>query len=55
MAEFSLEDILTNDPLGLLSEVEPRNRTSSEDERLIASFDEINDFIDSHGREHLNR
>lgn len=51
MAEFSLEDILANDPLGLLSEVRARNRVSTEDERLIASFNEINDFIDRHGKE----
>ena len=51
MAEFLLEDILANDPLGLLSEVKAKNRVATEDERLIASFNEINDFIDRHSKE----
>jgi hypothetical protein len=46
-----LNDIFNNDPLGLLS-IKPKNsnvRTS--DERLLSSFQEINDFVDSNGKE----
>ncbi len=48
---LSLEEILKSDPLGLLGEVKAQNRAATEDERLVASFNEINDFIDMHGME----
>lgn len=51
MAKFSLDEILTNDPLGLLGEVKAKNPIVTADDRLIASFEEINSFIDVHGRE----
>ena len=46
-----LLEIFTNDPLGLL-EVKPKSSPArNEDERLAASFEEINGFIDKHQRE----
>lgn len=53
MAKFSLDEILTNDPLGLLGEVKAKNPIVTADDRLIASFEEINNFFDVHGREPL--
>lgn len=45
-----LEDIFSNDPLGLL-QVKPKSaNTKTADERLLASFNEINEFIQKHGR-----
>jgi len=51
MHEFSLEDILSNDPLGILVEAKPKAKSINEDDRLIASFEEINSFIESNGHE----
>lgn len=46
-----LLNIFSNDPLGLL-EVKPVSSSArNEDERLVASLEEINDFIDKHQRE----
>lgn len=46
-----LDDIFNNDPLGLL-EVKARNTNAqTADGRLLASFQEINSFVDSHGKE----
>ncbi len=46
-----LDDIFQNDPFGLLN-VKPSNApVRTEDERLIASFKEINDFFAQHQRE----
>lgn len=40
-----LDEIFSNDPLGLLN-VKPKNsNVKSADERLSASFEEINEFI----------
>lgn len=44
-----LEDILNNDPLGLLK-VKPKVSAITADERLIQSFQEIQDFYSSHQR-----
>ncbi|MDQ6990563.1 MAG: GIY-YIG nuclease family protein [Mariprofundaceae bacterium] len=47
----ALDDIFNNDPLGLL-EVKARNANAqTADERLLASFQEINDFVKSNGKE----
>lgn len=51
MAKFSLDDILDNDPLGLLGEVKAKNPIVTADDRLIASFKEINTFYDKYERE----
>jgi hypothetical protein len=51
MHEFSLEDILSNDPLGILVEAKPKAKLINEDDRLIASFEEINSFIEANGHE----
>ena len=53
MAKFSLDDILNNDPLGLLGEVKAKNPIVTTDDRLVASFEEINSFFEAHGREPL--
>ena len=48
---LTLEEIFANDELGLL-EVKPKNSNSiTADERLIASFQEINDFLSKNIRE----
>ena len=51
MHEFSLEDILSNDPLGILVEAKPKAKLVNSDDRLIASFEEINSFIETNGHE----
>jgi hypothetical protein len=51
MDEFSLEDILSNDPLDILAEAKPKAKLINEDDRLIVSFEEINSFIESNGHE----
>jgi hypothetical protein len=50
LIEFSLDEILEGDPLGLLSEPKARTKTLNEDDRLLVSFEEINDFIEKNGR-----
>lgn len=45
--------IFNDDPFGLL-EVKQKSKTRTEDERLIASFEEINDFFEKNGREPQN-
>jgi hypothetical protein len=51
MHEFSIEDILSNDPLGILVEAKTKAKLINEDDRLIASFEEINSFIEANGHE----
>ena len=51
MAKYSLDDILDNDPLGLLDDVKAKNPIVTADDRLIASFEEINSFFDVNRRE----
>jgi hypothetical protein len=47
----TLDEIFDNDPLGLLN-VKPKKSTArTADERLLASFREINDFIESNNKE----
>jgi len=49
--EKVLDDIFNNDPLGLLIS-KPRNSNArTADERLLASFQEINDFVDNNNKE----
>ena len=46
-----LDEIFNNDPLGLLN-VKPKSSTArTADERLLASFQEINNFVESNGKE----
>ncbi|WDF54347.1 GIY-YIG nuclease family protein [Mucilaginibacter sp. KACC 22063] len=47
----SLEDIFNDDPFGLLDVKAPTTPTRNADERLIASFEEINAFYAKHNRE----
>jgi len=46
MDNYSLDDILENDPLELLIEFKVKNPIISFDDRLIAKFEEINDFYE---------
>jgi len=46
-----LDDIFNNDPLGLLNFKPKNSNARTADERLLASFQEINDFVDSNGKE----
>jgi hypothetical protein len=46
-----LDDIFNNDPLGLLNFKPKNSNVRTADERLLASFQEINDFVDSNSKE----
>ena len=46
-----LKEIFENDPLGLLNIKPASTPAKNEDERLVASFQEINDFYETHNRE----
>jgi len=48
MAKFSLDEILNGDPLGLLGEVKAKNPVVTADDRLVASFEEINSFFEKY-------
>jgi len=49
--EKELESILQSDPLGLLTVTAKTSSIVSADERLLASFEEINTFVREHGYE----
>ncbi len=51
MVEFSLDEILNDDPLGLLNEAKTKIEVYSEDDRLFSSFEEINAFMEKNGYE----
>jgi len=51
MKDKILDDIFNNDPLGLLNFKPKNSNTRTADERLLASFQEINDFVESNGKE----
>lgn len=53
MTDFSkeLDDILENDPLGVLTIKPKKSAVASADERLLASFEQINDFVRENGHE----
>ncbi|MDQ7047267.1 MAG: GIY-YIG nuclease family protein [Sulfurovum sp.] len=51
MDRFSLDDILNSDPLELLSDLKVKNPVITADDRLIATFEEINDFYEKHNCE----
>ena len=53
MAKFSLDDILGNDPLDLLEEVKVKNPIVTADDRLVSTFEEINEFYKIHKKEPL--
>ncbi|MCF6357520.1 MAG: GIY-YIG nuclease family protein, partial [Draconibacterium sp.] len=46
-----LDDIFNNDPLGLLNFKPKNSNVRTADERLLSSFQEINDFVESNGKE----
>ena len=45
-----LDDIFSNDPFGLLN-VKPSSKSKTNDDRLVSSFEEINQFYDLNKRE----
>lgn len=49
--EIILKEIFENDPFGLLNVKPKKSAVRTSDERLAASFDEINDFIEKNERE----
>ena len=49
--ESILKEIFENDPFGLLIVKPKKSAARTSDERLAASFDEINDFIENNERE----
>ena len=51
MVEFSLDEILANDPLGLLNDPKAITKALNEDDRLISSFEEINTFVEQNSHE----
>jgi len=51
MVEFSLDEILADDPLGLLNEPKAITKPLNEDDRLISSFKEISTFVEQNGHE----
>ena len=51
MDNFSLNDILNNDPLNLFKTLKVKNPIITADDRLIASFEEINDFYEKNSCE----
>lgn len=51
MAEYSIDEILNSDPLGLLGDLKTRPKSLNEDDRLAVSFEEINSFFKQNGRE----
>ncbi|SEH05211.1 hypothetical protein [Candidatus Venteria ishoeyi] len=46
-----LDNIFNNDPLGLLDFKPKNSNTRTADERLLSSFQEINDFVTANGKE----
>lgn len=50
MEKDSLLKILQDDDLGLLN-IKPKRAAFTVDERLLQSFEQINDFIRQHGEE----
>ena len=48
--ETVLNNIFDSDPLGLL-EIKAKNPVVTADDRLIATFEEINNFYEKHGNE----
>ena len=46
-----LDDIFNNDPLGVLNFKPKNSNARTADERLLASFQEINDFVENNGKE----
>jgi len=46
-----LDEIFDNDPMGLLDVRKKASNMRTPDDRLLASFGEINDFVGQHGKE----
>lgn len=50
-AKITLQDIFNDDPFGLLNVKPASSPARNEDERLVASFQELNDFYEKNNRE----
>jgi hypothetical protein len=50
----SLDDIFNDDPFGLLNVKPNSSPARNADERLVASFEEINSFYEKNNREFRN-
>ncbi len=51
MDRVTLDDILNNDPFNLLPDIKAKNPIITADDRLVASFEEINSFYEKNGNE----
>jgi len=51
MNRVTLDDILNNDPFNLLPDIKAKNPIITADDRLVASFEEINSFYEKNGNE----
>ncbi|MEA3554651.1 MAG: GIY-YIG nuclease family protein, partial [Campylobacterota bacterium] len=51
MDNFTLDEILDNDPLGLLPTLKVKNPVVTPDDRLVSKFEEINKFFKDNGYE----
>ena len=51
MDRVTLDDILNNDPFNLLPDIKAKNPVITADDRLVASFEEINSFYENNGSE----
>jgi len=51
MKDSILDEIFNNDPFGLLTVKPKKSNTRTADDRLLASFQDINDFVESNGKE----
>jgi len=51
MDRVSLDEILNSDPFNLLPDIKAKNPVITADDRLVASFKEINYFIEKNGNE----
>ncbi len=51
MDRVTLDDILNNDPFNLLPDIKAKNPVVTADDRLVASFEEINSFYEKNGSE----
>jgi len=51
MDRVTLDEILNNDPFNLLPDIKAKNPIITPDDRLVASFEEINSFYKKNGSE----
>jgi len=51
MDRVTLNEILNSDPFNLLPDIKAKNPIITPDDRLVASFEEINSFYEKNGNE----